>query len=65
MDKNSANPPVIAAVKARGGVTGHNVRYVLVISVVLAVAAMVFAYATMFGETGANANNVVIVPRGQ
>lgn len=65
MDENPTNPPVISSVKARGGVIGHNVRYVLVISVVLAVAAMVFAYTTMFGEIGANAQNTVEVPRGQ
>ncbi|MBC7520545.1 MAG: hypothetical protein H7268_05545 [Sandarakinorhabdus sp.] len=38
-------PKIISTVKARGGVTPHIVRYVLMISLVLAVAAMVFAYA--------------------
>lgn len=37
-------PEVISTVKARGGVTGHKVRYVLAISLVLVVAAMIFVY---------------------
>jgi hypothetical protein len=37
-------PKVISTVKARGGVTPHVVRYVLIISLALAVAAMVFVY---------------------
>ncbi|WP_310496031.1 hypothetical protein [Sandarakinorhabdus sp.] len=38
-------PQVIPTVKARGGVTRHNVRYVLAISLALAIAAMVIVYA--------------------
>ena len=37
-------PKIISTVKARGGVTPHIVRYVLMISLVLAVAAMAFVY---------------------
>jgi hypothetical protein len=37
-------PEIISTVKARGGVVGHNVRYVLAISLLLAVAAMVSVY---------------------
>lgn len=39
-------PQTISTVKARGGVTPHIVRYVLLVSLVLAVAAMVFVYAS-------------------
>jgi hypothetical protein len=39
-------PQKISTVKARGGVTPHIVRYVLLASLVLAVAAMVFVYAS-------------------
>jgi hypothetical protein len=38
-------PQKISTVKARGGVTPHIVRYVLLVSLVLAIAAMVFVYA--------------------
>ena len=37
-------PEVIPTVKARGGVTPHIVRYVLMISLALAVAAMAWTY---------------------
>jgi hypothetical protein len=39
-----AKPEVISTVKARGGVTGNKVRYVLGISLLLAVAAMILVY---------------------
>jgi hypothetical protein len=39
-------PQRISTVKARGGVTPHIVRYVLLVSLVLAIAAMVFVYAS-------------------
>ena len=40
-----ADPPeIISTVKARDGVTGNKVRYVLGISLLLAVAAMIFVY---------------------
>lgn len=42
-------PEVISTVKARGGVIGHNVRYVLAISLLLAVAAMVSVYLAWSG----------------
>lgn len=52
-----AKPDVISTVKARGGVIGNKVRYVLAISLLLAVAAMIVAYLgvpgdMMNGETG-------------
>jgi hypothetical protein len=37
-------PEIISTVKARGGVTPHIVRYVLMISLALAVAAMAWVY---------------------
>ena len=37
-------PKIISTVKARGGVTPHIVRYVLMISLALAVVAMVVIY---------------------
>jgi hypothetical protein len=37
-------PEAISTVKARGGVTGNKVRYVLAISLLLGVAAMIFVY---------------------
>jgi hypothetical protein len=37
-------PTILSAQQARGGVVGHKVRYVLAISVLLAVAAMVSVY---------------------
>jgi hypothetical protein len=37
-------PEVITTVKARGGITPHIVRYVLMVSLALAVAAMAWAY---------------------
>jgi hypothetical protein len=40
----AAKPILISAVKARGGVTGNKVRYVLFFSLLLAVLAMVFVY---------------------
>jgi hypothetical protein len=38
-------PQKISTVKARAGVTPHIVRYVLLVSLVLAIAAMIFVYA--------------------
>lgn len=55
-------PDVIATVKARGGVVGHNVRYVLAISVLLAVAAMVSVYVAQSGGLD-NAPNSADAPR--
>jgi hypothetical protein len=51
-------PEVISTVKARGGVTPHIVRYMLIASLVLAVAAMAWVYlrapvATQQGATTA------------
>ena len=37
-------PILISTVKARGGVTGNKVRYVLIFSLLLAVLAIVFVY---------------------
>jgi hypothetical protein len=37
-------PDVISTVKARGGVTGNKVRYVLAISLLLVIAGMIFVY---------------------
>jgi len=45
-----AEPDVISTVKARGGVIGNKVRYVLAISLLLAVAAMIFAYLCVPGD---------------
>jgi hypothetical protein len=45
MDNDVDKKPVTNTVKARGGVTGHNVRYVLGVSLVLAIIAMVVAAA--------------------
>ena len=39
-------PEVISTVKARGGVTPHVVRYVLLVSLLLAVAALVLVFAS-------------------
>ncbi|WP_341904019.1 hypothetical protein [Sandarakinorhabdus limnophila] len=55
-------PEVISTVKARGGVTGNKVRYVLGISLLLAVAAMIFVYlgvpgGLMDGATSAPGKN--------
>ena len=55
-------PEVISTVKARGGVTGNKVRYVLAISLVLVVAAMIFVYigvpgGMMNGATGMHGPN--------
>ncbi len=41
MDEEVENNPVVETDKARGGVTGHNVRYVLGASLVLAIIVMV------------------------
>ncbi len=38
-------PEILTTTEARAGVTPHVVRYVLIASVILAVAAMVFVYA--------------------
>ena len=38
-------PEILTTNKARGGVTPRIVRYVLIVSVILAVAAMVWTYA--------------------
>jgi len=48
MPSTSGNQVVESTTEARQGVTGHNVRYVLVISLVAAVAAMVVAYFVFF-----------------
>ena len=55
-------PEVIPTVKARGGVIGHNVRYVLAISVLLAVAAMVSVYFAWSGGLE-NAPNSAEAPK--
>ncbi len=58
-----ADPPeIISTVKARGGVTGNNVRFVLAISLLLAVAAMIYVYlgvpvGLMDGATSAPGKN--------
>jgi predicted secreted protein len=39
-------PEVLTTTEARAGVTPHIVRYVLIISVILAVVAMVWVFAT-------------------
>ena len=54
--------PVISTVKARGGVIGHNVRYVLAISLLLAVAAMVSVYSAWSGGLD-NAPNSAAAPK--
>ena len=38
-------PEIVTTTEARGGVTPHIVRYVLIISTILAVAAMVWVFA--------------------
>ena len=38
------DPKVITTVEARGGVTPHIVRYVLMVSLILAVVAMAWSY---------------------
>ena len=40
----SPDPTVLPADQARQGVTGHNVRYVLIISTVSAIVALTLAY---------------------
>ena len=55
-------PEVISTVKARGGVTGNKVRYVLAISLLLVVAGMVAVYlgvpgGLMDGATSAPGKN--------
>jgi hypothetical protein len=58
-----ADPPeIISTVKARGGVTGNKVRYVLAISLLLVVAGMVAVYlgvpgGLMDGATSAPGKN--------
>jgi hypothetical protein len=58
----TAERPVISTVKARGGVIGHNVRYVLAISLLLAVAAMVSVYFAWSGGLE-NAPNSAEAPK--
>ena len=43
-DRQSANQPVVPATKARQGVTGHNVRYVLAFGIAAVVIAFVIVY---------------------
>jgi hypothetical protein len=42
--------PVVSTTEAREGVTGHNVRYVLIFSLVGAVAALVILYLVFFSQ---------------
>jgi hypothetical protein len=42
------HPPVVTTTEARGGVTGHNVRYVLLYGLFGAVAAFVILYFVFF-----------------
>jgi hypothetical protein len=48
MPTTSGGRVVESTTEARQGVTGHNVRYVLIFSVVAAVAAMVIVYFMFF-----------------
>jgi hypothetical protein len=42
--------PILSTTEAREGVTGHNVRYVLIFSLLGAVAAFVVLYFVFFGH---------------
>ncbi len=44
MSEKPEEPEVLTTTEARGGVTPHIVRYVLIISLVLAVGAMVWTF---------------------
>jgi hypothetical protein len=49
---NEPNPssetrPVLSTTEARGGVTGHNVRYVLVVSLLAVVVAFTISYTAL------------------
>jgi hypothetical protein len=48
-DRQTAGQPVIPAPQARQGVTGHNVRYVLGVSIAAVVVAFVALYLIYFG----------------
>jgi hypothetical protein len=47
--KEPAHGPVIATPRARAGVTGHNVRYVLVFGIAAVVVAFVIVYLVSVG----------------
>jgi hypothetical protein len=44
------NRPVVSTTEARSGVTGHNVRYVLLFGVLAAIVAFVVLYAVFFAH---------------
>jgi hypothetical protein len=48
-DQNAAHTSVLPARRARQGVTGHNVRYVLGFGLVAVIAAFVIVYLIFFG----------------
>lgn len=50
-------PEIITTEKARGGVTPHIVRYVLMVSLALAVAAMAWVYLAAPESAGQGATN--------
>jgi hypothetical protein len=43
-DRQTAQQPVVPAPRARAGVTGHNVRYVLALSIAAVVVAFLIVY---------------------
>jgi hypothetical protein len=48
--RNVQIKPVLSTTEARAGVTGHNVRYVLVFGVIGAIAAFVIIFMVFFGH---------------
>jgi hypothetical protein len=47
-DRQTANQPVVPAEKARAGVIGNNVRYVLAFSLAAVIGAFVIVYVVYF-----------------
>ena len=50
-DRQTANEPVLPARRARQGVTGHNVRYVLGFGLAAVIIAFVIVYLIFFGNS--------------
>jgi hypothetical protein len=46
-DPSSETRPVLSTTEARGGVTGHNVRYVLVVGLLAVVVAFAITYTAL------------------
>jgi len=57
------DPKVLTTTEARGGITPHIVRYVLIVSLLLAVVAMVWVYAASPVTTKGGAASTEAAPR--